>query len=139
VFFLHQTSLLEKDFLVLQHCISLQVLLVLVSNPGWLDLFLPMLIEGELRLYQLGGGVGLAHLPILVLLVQWRLCSWIVGLVVPLEVQSQCDHTYPLCLPCFSAISNEASCRATMRKSKSSEVRIVCILVMVDLSTSARQ
>jgi hypothetical protein len=32
---------------------------------------------------------------------------------------------------CFSTISTEAYCRDSMRKSKSSEVRIVCILVMV--------
>jgi hypothetical protein len=93
VLFLHQTSLGEKDFPVLQHFVSLRVLLVLVSKPGWLILFLPVLVEGELRLYQLSGGVGLAHLPTLVLPVQWRLRGWTEGPVVPLRVQSQFYHT----------------------------------------------
>jgi hypothetical protein len=73
--FLHQTSLGEQAFLVLQHCIVLQVLLVLVSNPGCLALFLPVLVKGELQPYWLDSGVELAHLPILALPVQWTLCS----------------------------------------------------------------
>jgi hypothetical protein len=66
--FLHQTLHGEKYFLILQLGVVLQVLLVLVSKPGWLVLFPLVLVEGELRLYQLVSGVGLAHLPTLVLL-----------------------------------------------------------------------
>jgi hypothetical protein len=86
VLFLPQTSLGEQAFTVLQHCIALLVPLVLVSKPRWLAMFLPVLIEGELRLYRLSGGVELAHLPILALPAQWRLRGWTVGLVVPLRV-----------------------------------------------------
>jgi hypothetical protein len=60
---------------------------ILVPKPGWLALFLPELVEGELRLCQRFGGVELAHLPFLVFLLteaQWRLCGWIVVPVAPL-------------------------------------------------------
>jgi hypothetical protein len=96
VLFLHQTLLGEQAFPFLQHYVSLRVLLVLALKPGWLALFLPVLIEGKFRLSRLGGGVEMAHLPILVILAQWRLQIWTVGPVVPLRVQSQFDHTSPL-------------------------------------------
>jgi hypothetical protein len=47
ILFLHQTSLVEKYFPVLQHWVSLLVPLILVSNPRWLALFLPMLVKGR--------------------------------------------------------------------------------------------
>jgi hypothetical protein len=132
VLFLHQNLLGEQAFPVLQHCVALQVLLVLVSNPGWISLFLLVLIKGKLQLYQLGSGVELAHLPILVLLVQWRLCGWIVGPVVPLKVSLLIQsYISSLFASCFSVISSESSCRDAMRKLKSSEVRTISILVMV--------
>jgi hypothetical protein len=96
--FLRPTSLGEQDFSILQHCVSLLVPLLLVSKPGWIVLFLLVLVKGELRLYQLSSGVELAHLPILALPGQWRLCGWTVGLVVPLKDPSQFDHTTPLAL-----------------------------------------
>jgi hypothetical protein len=88
VLFLHQTLLEEKYFPVLQLGTTLQVLLALVSKPGWLVLFPLVLIEGELRLSQLVGGVGLAHLPTLVLPMaeaQWRLRDGLKGLLYPSE------------------------------------------------------
>jgi hypothetical protein len=62
---------------------------VLVPKPGWLVLFPPVLIEGELRPYQQSGGVELAHLPFLVFLssgVQWILCGWTVVPIALLEI-----------------------------------------------------
>ena len=73
----------------LQLCIVLQVCLALSSRHGWLVLFLLILIEAELLLYQLVSGFGLAHLPTLVLPmagVQWTLRHWNEGFVVPLRV-----------------------------------------------------
>jgi hypothetical protein len=64
--FLHQTSLGGKSFPILHLDVVLQVLLGHASKPRWLGLFPLFLIEGELWLYQLIGGVGLAHLPPLV-------------------------------------------------------------------------
>jgi hypothetical protein len=81
--FLHQTSLGKQAFLVPQHYVALQVPPILVPKPGWLTLFLLMLFEDELRLYQLGGG---AHFPIIVLPTQWRLCDSTIGHVVLLRV-----------------------------------------------------
>jgi hypothetical protein len=52
-------------------------------------MFLLVRDEGELRSHKLVVGVGLAHLPTLVLLmegVQWTLCDWTKGHVVPLRV-----------------------------------------------------
>jgi hypothetical protein len=65
--FLHQTLLGEHSFLVRQLDVVLQVLPVLVPKPRWLALFPLALVEDELRLYQLFGGVELAHLPLLAL------------------------------------------------------------------------
>jgi hypothetical protein len=79
----------------MHHFVSLRVL-VLMSNPGWLSLFLTVLIEGGLQSYRLGSGVELDHLPILALPAQWRLHGWTVVPIVPLGVQSQFNHTYPL-------------------------------------------
>ena len=87
--FLHLTSLQERYFPIFQFDVVQKVLLVLASNPGWLVLFPLVLVEGELQLYQLIGGVGLAHLPTLVFPmeeVQWRLHGWTVVPIVPLEV-----------------------------------------------------
>jgi hypothetical protein len=87
--FLHQTLLGDKSFPVLQLDVVLQVLLALASRPGWLVLFLLVLVKGEILLYQLIDGVGLAHLPTLVLPMadtQWRLHRWNEGPVVPLRV-----------------------------------------------------
>jgi len=72
----HQTLSGKKYSSTLQLDAILQVLLILYSKPGWLVLLLLMLIEGELQLHMLVGGVGLAHLPTLVLLMEgayWRL------------------------------------------------------------------
>jgi hypothetical protein len=74
----------------MQYCIALKGLHLLVLNPGWLALFPPMLVEGDLRLYQKFGGVELTHLPVMVFPMteaQWKLRSWTVVLVAPLEVQ----------------------------------------------------
>jgi hypothetical protein len=76
VIFLHQNLLGDKSFPVLQLNATLQVLLVLALNPGWLVLFPFVLVKGELRLSQLVDGFGLAHLPTLVLPMieaQWRM------------------------------------------------------------------
>jgi hypothetical protein len=66
VLFLHPTSLGEQDFPILQYYVALRGLHVLVLNPVWLALFLPMLVEGELRLYHQFSGVELTHIPVLV-------------------------------------------------------------------------
>jgi hypothetical protein len=90
VLFLHPTLLGEKDFPILQYCVALKGLPVLVLKPGWLALFPPVLVEGELRLYQQFSGVELTHLPVLVFPMaeaQWKLCGWTVVPVAPLEVQ----------------------------------------------------
>ena len=60
--FLHRTFLGERYFHVLHLDTDLKVHLALASRPGWLVLFLLVLVEGELQLYQLVSGVGLAHL-----------------------------------------------------------------------------
>jgi hypothetical protein len=76
VIFLRRNSLGGKSFPILQLDVVLKELLVLASKPGWLVLFPLVLIEGELRLYHLIGGVGLARLPALVFPMaeaQWRL------------------------------------------------------------------
>jgi hypothetical protein len=68
---------------------TLEVLFALASRPGWLVLFLLVLIEGEIPLYHLVSGVGMAHLPTLVLSmagVKWKLRGWTEGLAVPLKV-----------------------------------------------------
>lgn len=60
----------------MQHCSLLQGLPVLVLKLGWLVLFLHVLVEGGLRLYQQFSGVELAHFALLVFLLalaQWRL------------------------------------------------------------------
>jgi hypothetical protein len=60
----------------LQLDIVLLLLLALASRLGWLVLFLLVRDEGELRSHQLVVGVGLAHLPTLVLPMagaQWTL------------------------------------------------------------------
>jgi hypothetical protein len=57
-----------------------------------------VLDEGELRLHLLVGGVGLAHLPTLVLPmegVQWTLCNSTEGHVVPLGVRAHLCCTFP--------------------------------------------
>jgi hypothetical protein len=67
-----------------------------MSKPGWLALFLLALVKDELRLYQLGDGVELAYLQVLVFLMveaQWKLHDWIVVLVVLLVAQSRCYCT----------------------------------------------
>jgi hypothetical protein len=72
------TVLVLKDFLVL------------VLKPGWLVLSPPVLVEGELQLYQRCGVVELAHLPVLVFLMveaQWKLRGWTVVPAALLEVQ----------------------------------------------------
>jgi hypothetical protein len=97
VLFLHQNLLGEKYFPVLQLDAALQVLISLASKPGWLVLFPLVLVEGELRLSYLVGGVGLSHFPTLVLPMagtQWRLHDWTEGLVVPLRFQLQSYHTF---------------------------------------------
>jgi hypothetical protein len=66
--FLHRTSLAEKASLILQYCTALEGLPVLVPKLGWLVLSPPMLVEGELRLYQRSSGVELARLPVLMFL-----------------------------------------------------------------------
>jgi hypothetical protein len=84
-----QTSSGEQPSSSLQVSVILRVLLALASRPGWLVLFLLVLDEGELRLHLLVGGVGLAHLPTLVLPMvgaQWTLRDWTEGPVVPLRV-----------------------------------------------------
>jgi hypothetical protein len=94
----HQTLFGEKSSLALQLDVVLQVLLVLSSKPRWIVRFPPVLIEGELQLHLLGGGVGLAHLPIIVLSMagaQWRLHSWTEEPVVPLRARPQFYHTFP--------------------------------------------
>jgi hypothetical protein len=68
VFFLHPTLLAEKDFPMLQHCVGPQGIYVLVLKLGWLMLSPPMLVEGQLRLYQQSSGVELAHLLVLMFL-----------------------------------------------------------------------
>ena len=71
-----QTWPREKPSLVMQLYDVLRFHLVLASMPRWIVLFHLMLVKGELRLYQLFCGVGLAHLPTLVLPmvgVQWIL------------------------------------------------------------------
>jgi hypothetical protein len=50
--FLHPTSLAEKSFPILQHYVSPQGLFVLALKPRWLAMSPPVLVEGELRLYQ---------------------------------------------------------------------------------------
>jgi hypothetical protein len=62
-----QNSSGEKPSLSLQVSFVLRVLLSIASRPGWLVHFLLMQNEGDLRSHQLVGGVGLAHLPTLVL------------------------------------------------------------------------
>jgi hypothetical protein len=66
----------EKPSPVLQICVFLRLHLVLASRPGWRFLFFLVHDEGELRLHQLVNGVGLAHLPTMVLIMvgaQWTL------------------------------------------------------------------
>jgi hypothetical protein len=63
-----QTFPREKPSPVLQIYIILQLHLALALRPGWLVMFLLERDEGELCPHQLVGGVGLAHLPTLVLL-----------------------------------------------------------------------
>jgi hypothetical protein len=75
--------------LVLHYCTILKELPVLVPKPGWLVMFPPVLVKGELRLYQQFDGVELAHLPFLVFLslgAQWILCGWIVVHAALLEI-----------------------------------------------------
>jgi hypothetical protein len=110
VLFLHRTLLGGKSFPILQLDVVLQVFLVLASKPGWLVLFPLVLVEGELRLYQLIGGVGLACFLALVFPMveaDWRLCDWTVVLVVPLRVQFQSYYTllptWPLACLLFPA------------------------------------
>jgi hypothetical protein len=83
--------------------VVLRLLLALDSRQGWLVLFLPMHDEGELRSHQLVSGVGLAHLPNLVLSTagtQWILRDWTEEPVVPLRAQPRFFHTSPpSCLP----------------------------------------
>ena len=77
----------------------LQVLFALASRLGWLVLILLVLVKGEIRLYHLVGGVGLAHLPTQVLLMggaQWKLCDWTEGIDVPLRARTQFCHTFLL-------------------------------------------
>jgi hypothetical protein len=62
-----QTLSAEKPSPILQLDVVLRVLLALASRPGCLVLFLPVHDEGELRSHQRVDGVGLAHLPTLVL------------------------------------------------------------------------
>jgi hypothetical protein len=105
VIFLRQTLLGEKYFPILQCCIVLQVPLTLASRPGWLVLFLLVLVEGDIQLYQLVGGVRLAHLPTLVLPMagtQWRLRDWTKGHAIPLRVRLQFYHIF---LPAWLLIS----------------------------------
>jgi hypothetical protein len=71
-----QTLSGEKPSPAPQLDVVLRLLLVLSSRPRWLVIFLPRHDEGELRSHQLVDGVGLAHLPTLVLLTvgaQWIL------------------------------------------------------------------
>ena len=73
----------------LQLGVVILLLLSLISRPRWLVLFLLVRDEGELRSSQLVVGVGLAHIPTLVLSMtgaQWRLHGWNEGDVVPLIV-----------------------------------------------------
>ena len=70
VLFLPPTSLPGKYFLVLPYSIVIEGHFVLVLKPGWLSLFLPMLIEGKLRMYHQFGGVESAHLPLVVFLTE---------------------------------------------------------------------
>jgi hypothetical protein len=68
--------------------ISLPFILVLSTGPLWSVISLLVLDEGGLRSHQLVYGVGQAHLPTLVLLmegVQWILHSWSEGPIVPLS------------------------------------------------------
>jgi hypothetical protein len=93
-----QTLSGEKPSLSLQLGVVIQVLLTLASRPGWLVLFLLVCDEGELWSHQLVGGVGLAHLPTLVLPMegaQWTPHDWTEGHVVPLRVRPQFCHTSP--------------------------------------------
>jgi hypothetical protein len=83
----------------LQLDVVILLLLALALRPGWLVLFILLRDEGELWSHPLVGGVGLAHLPTLVLPMvgaQWTLCDWTKGLVVPLGVRPQFCRTYPL-------------------------------------------
>jgi hypothetical protein len=68
--------LVERAFPFLQYFFGPQGLSVLVLKPGWLVLSLLELVEGELRLCQQSGVVGLAHHLTLVFLMagaQWKL------------------------------------------------------------------
>ena len=79
----------DKSSPALQLCVVLRVHIAIASRPRWLALFLLEHDKGELQPHQLFCGVGLAHLPTLVLLMagaQWRLRSWTEGPVVPLGV-----------------------------------------------------
>jgi hypothetical protein len=54
--------------------------------------------EGKFRSHQLVVGVGLAHLPTLVLLMvgeKWTLRDWTEGPSIPLRVRPQLCHTSP--------------------------------------------
>jgi hypothetical protein len=78
--------------------VVLQVILALASRLGWLVLFLLVLVEGGLRLHLLVSGVGLAHLPTLVLPMvgaQWILRDWTEGPIAPFGVRPQFYRTFP--------------------------------------------
>jgi hypothetical protein len=94
--FIPRTLIGEQSFPILQCCNVLQVCLALASRPSWLVLFILLIVEGKLRLYEKVGGVGLAHLPTLVLPmvgVQLILPNWTEGPIVPLRVRLEFYHT----------------------------------------------
>jgi hypothetical protein len=93
-----QTWFGEQPSPALKVNVVLRVLLALASGPGWLVLFLPMHDEGELWSHQLVDGVGMAHLPTLILLMagaQWTLHDWTEGPAIPLGVRPQFCRTSP--------------------------------------------
>jgi hypothetical protein len=82
-----------------QSGVALPFLPRLVSGMLWPGLSDLVLDEGELWLHQQVCGVGKAHLPTLVLLmegVQWILCAaGLKGLLYPSEFNLDLCHTYP--------------------------------------------
>jgi hypothetical protein len=92
-----QTLSGEKPSHAPQLGVVILLLLALASRLGWLVLFLPVHDEGELQSHQLVCGVGLACLLTLVLPmagVEWTLCDWTEGPIVPLGVRPRFCHTF---------------------------------------------